>query len=412
MMTLNLSPQIKKIGTWIGYPLFYAFCFVIFAYVSVPWDRLKGALVSGFNATSPLKLEMEKLTWAWRFPGVVARGVKFVGAAPEPDASGKPRQAPEYSVDDLFVRASVLPLLWGTVRLGYSIDGFGGSIDGIHKTSSSERIVEIEFDDVDASKLPFVSETIGVPLSGTLNGTIEITEPEQKLNQAEGSVELTIHDLGIGDGKTKIREVILLPTVHAGDFSLKAQITEGTVKVTELTTKGPDLEVVGDGRIRLMDRLESSLAELSLRFKFSDSYRNKDDTTRGIFGTPGSPVPGLFDLDPKMKRAHREDGFYAWQITGSFEHLNFQPGSAGPEPASRAPRANPLARMPAPAAPPPAPAPPPPAAPAPEAPPPPPAPVPAPPVPAPVPVQPPAVQVPAPVQPAAPPPGAAPTHDG
>lgn len=398
------SPQIKKIGTWVGFPLFYAFCFVIFAYVSIPWDRLKGALVSGFNATSPLKLEMEKLTWAWRFPGVVARGVKFVGAAPEPDASGKPRPALEYSVDDLFVRASVLPLLWGTVRLGYSIDGFGGSIDGIHKTSSSERVVEVEFDDVDASKLPFVSETIGVPLSGTLDGTVEITEPEQKLNLAEGSVELTIHDLGIADGKTKIHDVVVLPKINAGDFTLKAQITEGTVKVTELTTKGPDLEVVGDGRIRLMDRLESSLVELNLRFKFSDGYRNKDDTTRGIFGAPGSPVPGLFDLDPKMKRARRADGFYAWQITGPFEHLNFEPGTAGPESVSRLAHPGMRPALPTPAAPPPAPAPPPAA---PETPP---APVGAPPAPiqpAPVP-QP--VQAPTPVAPAAQP--GSPPHDG
>lgn len=401
-----MNPKLRQMATWVGYPLFYVVAFIGCAYVSVPWDRVKSALIDGFNENSPLKLQIEKLTWAWRFPGVAASGVKFVGAAPPPDPGGKAKAAPEYAVDDLFVRASVLPLLWGTVRLGYSVDGFGGSIDGMHKSSGKDREMEVEFDDVDVAKLPYVSETLGVPLSGTLNGSVEMTQPEGKLNLAEGTVELTITGLGIGDGKTKIRDMIALPRVNAGDFTMKAEITEGVVKLTELNTKGTDLEVVGDGRVRLMDTFDSSLAELSLRFRFSDAYRNKDDTTRGILGNPVANTPGLFDLDPKMKKAHREDGFYAWQITGPFSRLSFQPGTSSPEAPAAAKRAPRLAARPAPpapavpAAPPPAPAPPPPA-PEPE-PPPPPAPVPVPPPPAPV--LPAAPPVPVPPPPPAPPP--------
>ena len=94
-------------------------------------------------------------------------------------------------------------------------------------------------------------------------------------------------------------------------------------KVTELPLAN-DLEVVSDGRIRLAETVNGSIADINLRFKFADAYKNKDEMTRSIFGAPGSSVPGLFDLDPKMKRAKREDGFYAWHFMGALARLSFQ----------------------------------------------------------------------------------------
>jgi type II secretion system protein N len=318
----------QRIASWIGYPLFYLGCFAFFAYVSAPWDRLKSAVVSGFNSSAPFHMEMEKLTWAWRFPGVSARGIKLTGVSPGMDDKGKARPAPEYAMDGLFARVSLFPLLWGTQKLAFTVDGFGGDIDGTMKTSSDGRDVTIEFDDVDAAQMPYLTETLGLPVAGILKGTIDLKQPKDKLSLADGTIELTITDLVLGDGKTKIRDMIALPKVRGGTFTLKADVTEGTVKITELTMKGPDLEVVADGKIRLMDRPDMSLTELNLRFKFADGYKSKDETTKSIFGAPGSTVPGLFDLDPKMKRAKRDDGFYAWHITGPLAKLNFQAATA------------------------------------------------------------------------------------
>ncbi|HVU03124.1 MAG TPA: type II secretion system protein GspN [Polyangiaceae bacterium] len=367
-----MNPRLRNALRWTGYPLFYLACLVAFSYVSVPWDRLKGALSSGFNQSSPLRMDIEKLTWAFRFPGVVAKNVKFTGTSPGMDEKGKPRPAPEYQVDELFARVSVFPLLWGTTKMSYSIDGFGGSIDGSVKTSSDGRELDVEFDDVDAAKVPFVSDLLGIPIGGTLNGKVELKLPQDKLTMAEGSIDLKIADFTIADGKTKIRDMIALPKVRAGDFVMKADVTEGTLKITELTTKGQDLEVVSEGRIRLMDRFDASLVEQNLRFKFSDAYKGKDETTKSIFGAPGSTVPGLFDLDPKMKRAKREDGFYAWHITGPMMRLNFAPATnsgADAAAAARARRTNlkgfAQKKVDAPAVPPP-PAAPPPAAPTPD----------------------------------------------
>ncbi|MNC88776.1 hypothetical protein D3C83_46310 [compost metagenome] len=66
-----------------------------------------------------------------------------------------------------------------------------------------------------------------------------------------------------------------------------------------------------------------------MRFKFSDAYKTKDDMTKGLFGEPGSPLPGLFDLNPKNKRAKRPDGFYAFRMTGPLSKLDMQPSPLG-----------------------------------------------------------------------------------
>jgi type II secretion system protein N len=324
-----MSPRLRRIAAWVGYPVFYIGCLLLFSYVSAPWERVRTALVTGFNGSPGLHLEVQKLTWAWRFPGIVAKGVKLVGAAPAADPGGKPKAAPEYVVNDFYARVSFFPLLWGTTKIAFALDGFGGSIDGAVKSSSDGRDINIELEDVDGGKLPYLAEMLGVPLQGAVTGKIDLRLPQDKLTQAEGAMELHIAGFVIGDGKTKIRDTIALPKVNAGQFNFKAEVTDGNVKLTELSTKGSDLQVVSDGRIRLAERFDSSLAELNLRFKFADAYKNKDDVTRSIFGAPGSTVPGLFDLDPKMKRAKRDDGFYAWRITGPLLRLSFQPASAG-----------------------------------------------------------------------------------
>jgi type II secretion system protein N len=326
---VNINPRLRRILAYTGYPAFYLVCLIIFSYVCAPWERLKNALVTSFNASAPLHMQIEKLTWAWRFPGVVAKGVKLVGTPAAPEPGGKQRPPPEYIVDDLFARISMFPLLWGTTAVALSVDGFGGSIDTNVKTSNDSRQMLIEFDAVDASKMPYLAELVGLPLGGTVTGKIDLKLPQEKMSLAEGTLELNIADLTLGDGKTKIRDMIALPTIHAGQFSMKADVTEGTLKISELSTKGPDLEVVSEGRIRLMDHLDGSLADMTLRFKFADAYKNKDDMTRSIFGAPGSSVPGLFDLDPKMKQARRADGFYAWRITGALGRLSFAAATGG-----------------------------------------------------------------------------------
>ena len=78
-------------------------------------------------------------------------------------------------------------------------------------------------------------------------------------------------------------------------------------------------------------RPDLCIVDLNLAFRFTEGYMTKNDLTKGLFGEPGSKVPGLFDMDPKIRRAKADDGFYRWKVTGPLARLNFRPAprSAG-----------------------------------------------------------------------------------
>ncbi|HYP91020.1 MAG TPA: hypothetical protein VEQ59_22800, partial [Polyangiaceae bacterium] len=85
-------------------------------------------------------------------------------------------------------------------------------------------------------------------------------------------------------------------------------------------------KVDSDGTLRLRDVFDTSVLNLGISFKFQDRYTNKSDITKSLFGS--GTMPGLFDLDPKMKHAKRPDGSYGWRASGSLAHLNFVPSPA------------------------------------------------------------------------------------
>jgi type II secretion system protein N len=324
LQSLLNAPVVRRVLPWVGYPLFYVFALVVFSYFTAPYDRLKTALTSGFNSgDAPLRLHIDELTWSWRFPGIAGSGGRLV-ARPGPEEKA-PR---EYTIDDFYVRMSVFPLLWGTTSASFGIDAFGGSVTGSVSDGSDAFSVSAKVSDVEAGELPYLVDVVGLPMFGKVVGGVDLTLVEGQLSKAEGELTLDIEDLAVGDGQAKIRGTIALPRLEAGLFTLAARIEAGRVTIEEFSSKGPDLELVAEGKIRLLDKLEASLVEMDLRFRFSDGYKRKSDMTRALFGEPGSNVPGVFDLDPKIKQAKRDDGFYVWRVTGPLNRMNFQPGTS------------------------------------------------------------------------------------
>jgi type II secretion system protein N len=326
---MNLNPRLQRLLPYVGYPLFYVAAFVFFAYVTAPYDRIKNAIVTGFNTgDSPLRLSIEDLSWSWRFPGISAEGVRLIGPEGVPGADGKTPPRAEYPIEDLYVRVSLLPLLIGDLDVTFGLDGFGGGISGYAGDSGDSRVIEMEFDGVSAAEFPYLADMVGLPLAGYLNGELRLELPDGKYSEANGVVDLTLSELVVGDGKAKIRDTIALPTLNVGVLAVKANAEEGRLEIEELSASGGDLELVSDGKVRLVDRVESSLIEANLRFRFSDEYKTQNDVTKGLFGEPGSKVPGVFDLDPKIRQAKRSDGFYGWHLTGPLSRINFQPAAA------------------------------------------------------------------------------------
>jgi type II secretion system protein N len=346
-----VTPRQKQILRWVLFPLFYLTVLFLFFYWTFPFERLKDRLLVEFNARQPagpgVRMEIDDLDGYW-FSGIEAEGVRLISPPPPPsndEEEDKDKKTPEpkvIKIDELHARVSLLRMLIGTTHVSFGGDAFGGEISGFTSDAGDARQIEIELENVGVNEMPLLGDIVGLPMSGAMTGTIELLLPEQKLSKAEGKISLTASDVTIGDGKAKIRNTIALPQLDAGELQIEAEVADGRVDVQKLGAKGSDFELVSDGKIRLRDPFDSSVIELSLRFKFTDAYKNKSDMTKGLFGAPGSNVPGLFDMDPKNQRAKRPDGFYAFRVTGPLSKVDAQPAPLGATGSGPGPTRNPM----------------------------------------------------------------------
>lgn len=345
MQLPKIPPRWKKALRIAGYVNFYFDALLLFAYLTFPYERVRDRIVDEFNArqTGPdaLRLEIESMGPYW-FSGVQAKGIHLI-SQPKPTAVTDPNAPPpkpsDLTIESAHGRIALLPLLVGSMRIAFGLDAMGGEISGETWESDGARRLEVELEDLSLDKVSLLSEAVGLPLAGNLGGTIEFMLPEGKLAKADGKMQLKIKGLTAGDGKAKIRDTIALPQIDAGDLTLDAEATAGNLKVKTLSASGPDLDLGAEGTVRLRDPATSSLLSLNARFRFNERYMGKNDTTRALFGTPGSAVPGLFDLDAKTKRAKGPDGYYGWRVTGLLNQPSFIPhaGAGGGQPGAAKP---------------------------------------------------------------------------
>jgi len=330
---VTLTAKQKQILRYVGYAAFYLFSLLFFAYLTFPFDRLRARIQNEFNASqtgpSPLTLRLGHLSSYW-FSGIRADDVDLISppSTVPPEDPAKPNRPKVMRIDTVHARVSLLRLLFGTVHVNFGAEAFGGELSGFTSDADGGRKFELDIEDLGLANAPLLADMLGLPIGGQLGGHIEFLLPEAKLSKAEGKVDLKFSGLSAGDGKTKVLNAIALPKVEVGDLTLKATATAGGLKVDELNAAGKDLDLHGDGSVRLRDSFEQSVLSMNARFKFNERFTNKDDMTRSLFGTPGSSAPALFDLVPQNKHAKRPDGFYGWRVNGTFSHPTFVPSAA------------------------------------------------------------------------------------
>lgn len=334
-----MKDRLRKFLPWVGYPVFYLVVFALFTRCTFPYESVRDRVVAEFEASQKQpgkRLEIDELGGHWLF-GVKAEGVRLI-TEPPPKLGAAAGEAPRpkvMAVDSLKLSVGLLRRLFGTWAVSYEAEVRGGVIEGTFFQNAEGARIVASAKDVGVAGLSVLEDLVELPLGGELSGSLRLVLPEGKMSQAEGELELAIADLSVGDGKAKIRDAIALPKLHAGDLILKAQAVEGRLNVQELSARGPDFELQSEGNLRLREPFDVSLADLNLGFKFTDAYMTRNDITKSLFGEPGSRVPGLFDMDPKIRRSKADDGYYRWKIAGPMARLNFRPAARAANRAGR-----------------------------------------------------------------------------
>lgn len=330
-----MTPKQKKILKYVGFPLFYLVCLVIFVRLTFPYDTLRNRLVAEYNRSQPEKfLELDRLSGSGLF-GVEAEGVRLLEVITTAEAaeSGPPKML---VVESATVGVAALAYLFGSISVDFDAEVGGGTIEGSFHQSTADARIQVLGQEVDISGLTMLSAGIGLPLGGELGGKVELFLPERLMTKAEGTFQLAIVNFTAGDGKAKIRNTIALPKLNAGTLVLNAEATDGRLEIKEFSANGPDFQLDADGRVRLREPFDKSSVSVDATFKFKDAYTSKNDLTKSLFGSSDSKVPALFDMDPTVRRAKQPDGSYSWHVSGLLSKPSFGPArkrSAG-EPAA------------------------------------------------------------------------------
>jgi type II secretion system protein N len=318
---------------WLGYAGFFLFCFVLFAYLTFPYDRARAYFLTQFNQQtlpggrvkpSDVQLKITDLRPSW-LTGVKMTGVELIKQATQPDD-----QPMVISADYATLRPSVLSLLAGDLDLLFDVGMGPGEIKGSYKKEDDKQEILAGIDAIDMSKLG-IDGIIGLPAKGQANGAINLTIAEET-KDTRGSINLKISKLVIGDGKSKLklptlRDGLTVDTINAGDLQLKVKVDKGVGVIEKFSSSGKDIQVEGDGSIRFVSQLKLSRLDLIIDLVFTNAYRNKSERTRTLFS--------LLNLSPKLQRAKTNDGGLRYQITGTLGSPRYRPAGRS----YRAPRA-------------------------------------------------------------------------
>ncbi len=320
-----MTEQMKRWAKWVGYPTFYLLSFALFLSLVFPYDKLKERIVTSFNAQQKAagaqqELHIDTMGWYW-FTGVRAKGIRLVSAPQEP---GKPPA--EIHIDEARIKMGLFASLVGKRDVTFHLDALGGTIDGEYQESKDERDVDVTLDGVHLDQVDALSQAIGLPVQGTIAGTIKLQMPEGKASKGNGTIDLEGTDVAIGDGKAKLKGALEMPKLVVGALTFNAEAKDGVLKITKFSAGGKDLELNGEGKVQMRELANESSLDVNLKFKINDAFRGKSEITKNLFGAPGSPKGGDIELFvPEMKRAKRPDGFYSFQVRGLLGHLQFQP---------------------------------------------------------------------------------------
>lgn len=339
-MKARLVRILKGAGVVFGYLSLLAFFF----YLTFPMDALRGRILAEFerqqrygrSASEPvMTLEIGELDTYW-FSGIELEDLRLTvppradkpkGAFPGLEAAKEPTEPSVIEIEHFHARVRLLPLLLGRVMVDFRLDAFGGTVRG-SAPYASDGNVEVELEGIHLDRIaPLKAMVQNQPLFGVLSGNVTLTPEDGKFAKANGKVDLQVDEVSLFDGKSRLFGVAL-PTAHIGRITLAAKADKGLLTIEELSVQGKDLELAGEGKIRLSETYKRSTADVFLKFKFADAYRDKDDATRSLLGQPGSKIkPAIEELDPQRTfvRAKTEDDFYRFHLAGRLDKLDVQP---------------------------------------------------------------------------------------
>ena len=304
----------------LGYGLLFVVAFVAFLYLSFPWDRSARYAEAALAKQLDMDVRIGSIAPSW-FTGLELRDVTL--RARKPDRQGHVRTI---HADRLVARASLGTLFGGDVDVDFTAEMMGGKIEGqVYRAKQDTRIVA-GLDGLSPNEISFLSDMVGLPIKGGLGGRVDLTLRDHKFAKAAGTIELTARGIVVGDGKARLKlkvkpqyaelqefldredQGVALPPMKVGTVSLKARVSHGSARITQLEATSEHIEFKGEGELKLVDPVTASQSSIYIMYKLTEAYEAIDSETRAMMEN--------MRTSPNYRRALRSDGFFGFCLTG------------------------------------------------------------------------------------------------
>lgn len=318
----SLSKQNLReyLGLSVLYGGFFVIVFVISAYLTFPYDRLRDFIVSQVEASGKgradtMLLEIGELQPSM-LTGAVLHDVELRRRTSDPEA-----EPSALHFDELSARVSPWSIVTRSPKVMIQAKIGEGELDGSFAQEGDGQVIDVELDAIDVGKLGLGS-FLGVPLKGRATGAVDLTLPAEA-QKSTGTLDLKIAGLKIGDGKAKLslpglRSGMTLEEVDAGTLDLSIKAQNGVAEISKFATNGKDLKINGEGSIRLANPLRRSRPDVQLELMLSDTYKNKTDRTKALFE--------ILAMQPDWQRATGPDGSLNLHVAGTLQAPRATPG--------------------------------------------------------------------------------------
>lgn len=225
------------------------------------------------------------------------------------------------SFKDISVRVGLFSLLFGSRQIDFDARLKRGRITGSFADSETQTGVKLTLKRVDLSDGNLMGALTGIPMQGTLEGTIDLRVDDDP-QATEGNIELSVDELVLGDEKLSIplRRMgpLNLPAVRAGRLDLAVNVNRGLGNIQRFSGAGEDVAVRGVGEIQVLRPLQQSKPqELWIRVEPSEAYQTGDDLTSMAFT--------LLKQNRQASRYLASDGAFQIQLAGAFSRMSVLP---------------------------------------------------------------------------------------
>jgi type II secretion system protein N len=264
--------------------------FSVALYFCFPYDRAKDlaiawAALQGFDVT--IGSAGPGFGFAVTFKDIHVRTRPVPGG-------GKPVR---FTVESARVRVSPFVMFSKTTSVGVDAEAFGGrlNLDYDNQKKGPFRVA-MRARSIDLAEIPGVRESINLPLTGSLEMSLDLVSATGHYAEADGAVSFKCSSCVLGDGKTPLKIEgnpllaggLTLPKVRLGDLVGHVAIEKGNAKLHGVEAKSPDGDLALEGDIQLHDPLPMSTLSLYLRFRLSDTFLKNADKLQMMLQMAGS----------------------------------------------------------------------------------------------------------------------------